>query len=101
MSGDLQKDLDVIEKQKVEKPKKYKVVLLNDDFTPMDFVVNVLKTVFHHSQASATRIMLMVHNQGVGIAGVYTREIAETKLVQVEQYSADAGHPLRADMEPE
>lgn len=88
-------------KNKVEPPKKYKCVMLNDDYTPMDFVVAVLETVFRKSPAEATRLMLDVHNKGRGIAGVYSREIAETKCAQAKHYAVAAGYPFLVDMEPE
>lgn len=94
-----QGDLDT--RERVEKPKKYKVLLLNDDYTTMEFVVFVLQKVFHHSQAGATRIMLHIHNSGVGVAGIYTREVAETRVAQVEHLAREAGHPLQCTMEPE
>ncbi|MBT3223232.1 MAG: ATP-dependent Clp protease adapter ClpS [Proteobacteria bacterium] len=92
---------DTVTREKLERPKRYKVLLLNDDFTTMEFVVFVLKQVFHLSSAAATRIMLQVHKLGVGVAGVYTREIAETRVAQVEKLAREAGHPLECTMEPE
>lgn len=92
---------DVIVREKNEEPKKYKVLLLNDDYTSMEFVVWVLVQIFRHSQASATRIMLHVHNNGVGVAGVYSREVAETRVAQVEEAAKEAGHPLQCTIEPE
>lgn len=96
-----QEQEDVLTKDKTEEPKKFKVLLLNDDFTTMEFVVFVLINVFRHTQASATRIMLHIHHTGIGVAGVYTREVAETRIAQVEEISRDAGHPLQCTMEPE
>ena len=92
---------DVLERQRVEKPPKYKVLLLNDDYTTMEFVVFVLMQVFRHSQASATRVMLHIHNSGVGVAGIYSREVAETRVAQVEKVAREAGHPLQCTLEPE
>ncbi len=92
---------DVLEKERVEKPPRYKVLLLNDDYTTMEFVVFVLTQVFRHSQASATRVMLHIHNNGVGVAGVYSREVAETRVAQVEKIAREAGHPLQCTLEPE
>jgi ATP-dependent Clp protease adaptor protein ClpS len=92
---------DVLERQRVEKPPKYKVLLLNDDYTTMEFVVFVLMQVFRHSQASATRVMLHIHNTGVGVAGIYSREVAETRVAQVEKVAREAGHPLQCTLEPE
>jgi len=92
---------DVLTRKREDKPKRYKVVLLNDDYTPMEFVVWVLTNVFRHGQAAATRIMLHIHNSGVGVAGVYSREVAETRVAQVEKVARDAGHPLQCTLEPE
>jgi len=96
-------DVGVLDRtdDKTKKPRKFKVLLLNDDFTPMDFVIDLLITVFHKSSAEATRLMLTVHQEGKGIAGVYTREIAETKAVQARQFAKSEGHPLLAQIEPE
>lgn len=82
-------------------PPRYKVLLLNDDYTPMDFVVEVLMRFFKKSEAEATRIMLQVHHAGVGVAGVYPFEIAETKVNQVMAAASAEGHPLQCTMEPE
>jgi ATP-dependent Clp protease adaptor protein ClpS len=79
----------------------FRVLLHNDDFTTRDFVVEVLRTVFQRSEAEAVNIMLRVHNEGVGVAGVYTREIAETKAVTVENLARRNGFPLRLSLEPE
>jgi len=100
---DKQSDLGLKDKQrhKIEPPKKYKVILHNDDYTSMDFVVIILEQLFHRSKAEATRIMLNVHNKGKGIAGVYTREIAETKVAQVRSAAIQQGVPLLAESEPE
>jgi ATP-dependent Clp protease adaptor protein ClpS len=92
---------DVLERERLDKPPKYKVLLLNDDFTSMEFVVFVLMQVFRHSQASATRVMLHIHNSGVGVAGIYSREVAETRIAQVEKVAKEAGHPLQCTLEPE
>jgi ATP-dependent Clp protease adaptor protein ClpS len=92
---------DTQTKPKVEEPRKFKVLLHNDDYTTMEFVVFILESVFHHSQASATRIMLSIHKTGIGIAGVYTREVAETRCEQVTSMARKAGHPLQVSMEPE
>ena len=83
----------------VKPPPLYKVLLLNDDFTPMDFVVEVLMRFFNMSEERATQVMLHVHTRGVGVCGVYTKEIAETKVYQVNQYSREHGHPLLCTME--
>ena len=89
------------EDQQVEKPPLYKVLLHNDDYTTMDFVVYVLINVFHRSENDAINIMLAVHNQGIGVAGVYTREIAETKINQVHNLARAHEYPLMCTMEEE
>ncbi|MCC5864334.1 MAG: ATP-dependent Clp protease adapter ClpS [Wenzhouxiangella sp.] len=83
----------------VRKPPLYKVVLLNDDYTPMDFVVQVLKRFFGLSHDRATSIMLHIHTRGRGVAGVYTYEIAETKVVMVNDYAREHEHPLQSTLE--
>jgi ATP-dependent Clp protease adaptor protein ClpS len=88
-------------RQKVEKPPLFKVLLHNDDYTTMEFVVHVLKTIFHKSDPDAVRIMLAVHRQGVGVAGVYTYEIAETKVNQVMQLAKSHEFPLLCTLEEE
>ena len=88
------------ETQKKE-PELYQVVLLNDDYTTMEFVVNVLETVFQKSPAEAFQIMMHVHRNGRGIAGVYPWEVAETKVDTVTAMARDAGYPLRAALEDE
>jgi ATP-dependent Clp protease adaptor protein ClpS len=85
----------------LKKPTLYKVILLNDDYTPMEFVVRVLEKFFHKNREEATRIMLHVHTRGLGICGVFTREVAETKVRQVTVYSQENQHPLQCTMEPE
>jgi ATP-dependent Clp protease adaptor protein ClpS len=87
--------------RKLKKPPLYKVLLHNDNYTTMDFVVFVLVDVFHHSEISAFRIMLQVHNQGIGVAGVYTREIAETKIAKVTRLAREFEYPLLCTMEEE
>ncbi len=84
---------------KLQKPPQFKVVLLNDDYTPMEFVVHVLEAIFSHNRESATRIMLSVHKTGKGVCGIYSRDIAETKVTQVNSYSRENKHPLLCDME--
>lgn len=88
-------------KKKIQKPKKYKCVMHNDDYTPMDFVVAVLQIVFKKDGAEAVRLMLDVHNKGSGIAGVYSKEIAETKAIRSKQIAKAAGHPFLVTIEPE
>jgi ATP-dependent Clp protease adaptor protein ClpS len=88
-------------KPRTQKPAMYKVLLLNDDYTPMEFVVQVLETFFSKSREEATRIMLHVHRKGVGLCGVYTYEVAETKVSQVMEAARQAQHPLQCTMEKE
>ncbi len=83
----------------LKEPKLFKVILLNDDYTTMDFVVSILETVFQKSPAEATRIMLEVHNKGSGLCGLYPKQIAETKVAMVEERAKAEGHPLRCTME--
>jgi len=87
--------------RETKKPSLYRVVLLNDDYTPMDFVVRILESVFHKSTVEATQIMLNVHRKGSGQAGVYTREIAETKIHDVEELARSNKFPLKCIMEKE
>lgn len=86
-------------KAKTEKPSMYKVLLLNDDYTPMEFVTHVLERFFSKSQEDAHQIMLHVHNHGVGVCGVYTYEVAETKVSQVIDFARQNQHPLQCTME--
>jgi ATP-dependent Clp protease adaptor protein ClpS len=88
-------------KPKTKRPSLYKVLLLNDDYTPMGFVVEVLMRFFNKSQESATRIMLDVHQHGIGVCGVYTFEVAETKVTQVIDTARRHQHPLQCTMEKE
>jgi ATP-dependent Clp protease adaptor protein ClpS len=88
-------------RQKVEPPRMYRVLLHNDNYTTMDFVVMILIKVFHKSEAEAVRIMLDVHQKGIGMVGVYARQIAETKVEQVIKLARDAQYPLLCTMEPE
>jgi ATP-dependent Clp protease adaptor protein ClpS len=93
----------VLEKtrEKTQTPKLYKVLLHNDDYTTMEFVLLVLETVFNKSPAEAHRVMMHVHTTGLGVAGVYSHEVAETKVALTEEAAKDAGHPLRCSLEPE
>jgi ATP-dependent Clp protease adaptor protein ClpS len=88
-------------KPKLKRPPLFKVLLHNDDFTTMEFVVSVLQSVFHHDENGAVAIMLNVHNNGVGVAGVYSYEIAETKVAKVTSLAREAGYPLLCTLEPE
>ena len=84
---------------KLKRPQMYKVILLNDDYTPMEFVVHVLEHFFAMSREKATQIMLHVHTRGKGVCGVYTYDIAETKVAQVNDFSREHQHPLMCTME--
>ena len=86
-------------KKKTKKPSLYRVLLLNDDYTPMEFVVHVLERFFQKDREAATQIMLHVHNHGVGECGVFTYEVAETKVTQVMDFSRQNQHPLQCVME--
>ena len=92
---------EVDTRQETRKPSLYRVVLLNDDYTPMDFVVHILESVFHKSAIEATQIMLNVHRKGSGLAGVYTRDIAETKVQTVQELARKSKFPLKCIMEKE
>jgi len=92
---------DVLVRERIKRPRRYKVLLHNDDFTPMEFVVDLLETLFHRSAAEATRIMLLVHRNGIGIAGVFSHEVAESKALRTIQLAREAGYPLMASTEPE
>ncbi len=84
---------------KIKKPSMYRVILLNDDFTPMDFVVAVLQSVFDKDKTEATEIMLQIHQTGIGVCGIYTFEIAETKAGQVIDMARRSQHPLQCEIE--
>ena len=88
-------------KPKTKKPSMYKVLMLNDDYTPMEFVVHVLERFFGKKREEATQIMLHVHRRGVGVCGVYTYEVAETKVTQVVDYARQHQHPLQCTLEKE
>ena len=95
----LREDKAAVKEAKTRKPPMYKVVLLNDDYTPMEFVVHILENFFKMNREKATRIMLHVHTRGKGVCGVYTRDVAETKVAQVNEYSRMNSHPLLCSME--
>ncbi len=86
-------------KPEIKQPPMYKVMLLNDNYTPMDFVVDILKQYFHKNREQATKVMLQVHYDGAGDAGIFRAEIAETKVALVNQLSRESGHPLLCTME--
>ena len=93
--------LTELAKPKLKKPPLYKVILLNDDYTPMEFVVFLLSRVFSMGEEKAYQVMMHVHQKGVGVCGVFTREVAETKVEQVMQLALTNEHPLQCRMEPE
>jgi ATP-dependent Clp protease adaptor protein ClpS len=101
--GDAVRDRSVATqiRPKVTRPPRFKVILYNDDYTPMEFVVALLEQVFSKSPAAATELMLQIHRKGMGVAGVYVQQIAETKVATVHRLAEQRGHPLRAGMEKE
>ncbi|HEY3233141.1 MAG TPA: ATP-dependent Clp protease adapter ClpS [Polyangiaceae bacterium] len=96
-----QDDLAVVERPVTKKPQRYYVVFHNDDYTTREFVVVALMRFFHKSETEATHIMLHVHHKGFGIVGVFTRDVAESKVAQVMDFAKQEGHPLRCTAEPE
>jgi ATP-dependent Clp protease adaptor protein ClpS len=92
---------DVLTVPKTEKPPKFKVLIFNDDYTTMEFVVFILAHVFRLTPAASHRLMLQIHRTGVGVAGVFVKEIAEARVDQTLDLARDAGHPLQCTMEPE
>ena len=98
---EIEEEVDSESDQEVEEPHQYKVMLLNDDYTTMEFVIEVLVHVFQKTPQDATRIMLNVHHKGVGICGIYPYEIAETKINTVETLARENGFPLKCIMERE
>ena len=104
-SGDeLDPDSDLVVQESrpdVEEPKRYKVILVNDDFTPMEFVVEILNLFFNLDEETATRIMLNVHEKGKGVCGIFSKDIAETKVVMVNEFARENEHPLLCTMEQE
>ncbi len=94
-----QENVNLLERSKTKPPKLYKVILINDDFTTMEFVIEVLKTFFSMGQERATQVMLQIHNEGSAVCGLYPKDIAETKVNQVSAFATQHGHPLRCRME--
>ena len=94
-------ELELIDEVSLEHPKKYKVFLLNDNYTSMEFVIDILMDIFHKNNNEAENIMLEVHKKEKGLCGVYTHEIAETKIIQVHKKAKDNAFPLKATMEQE
>lgn len=97
--GDTATGLAVKSKPKTKKPSMYKVLLLNDDYTPMEFVVHVLQRFFRMDMEEATRVMLHVHQRGVGVCGIFSYEVAETKVNQVMDFARQNQHPLQCTLE--
>ncbi len=97
--GDIRTGVIVKAKPKTKKPSMYKVLMLNDDYTPMEFVVHVLERFFNKGPEAATQIMLHVHQKGVGVCGVFTYEVAETKVNQVMEFARKNHHPLQCTLE--
>ncbi len=104
MSSETEKDeqsgVATIRKEKLQAPRKHKVIMHNDDYTTMEFVVLVLQKFFHKTSSEAQAIMLEVHTRGFGICGIYTFEVAESKVAKVSKYARDNGHPLKCSTEP-
>jgi len=100
---DKKSDIGILDRhdRKVEKPRRFKAVMHNDDYTPMDLVTVILEEIFRKSSAESTRLMLDVHNKGKGIAGVYTKEICDTKCAQAVKYARTLGYPFLVSPEPE
>ncbi len=94
-------DTGVVTKTKTKKPSMWRVLLLNDDYTPMEFVVHVLQSFFGMDEQTAAQVMLHVHHKGVGVCGVFTYEVAETKVAQVIEFARNNQHPLQCTMEKE
>ena len=95
-----QSQLVLDSRTKTKKPSMYKVLMMNDDYTPMEFVVEILESYFGMGREKATQVMLTVHTKGKGVCGIYPRDTAETKATQVNQYARDSGHPLLCEVEP-
>ena len=95
----LHEELDQEKSTRLQEPPMYRVLLLNDDYTPMEFVVDILMSVFRKTEEQATEIMLHVHHQGKGLCGVYSYDVAETKVATVHSLAEENGHPLRSVME--
>jgi len=96
-----QKDILVKDRQKIDRPKRYKVVLYNDDYTPMNLVTSILMDVFNKGNQEAYSIMMSVHKRGKGVAGVYSKQIAETKVTAAKDIAQNNGSPLHCEAEPE
>lgn len=93
-------EIAIAEKTKIEEPKMYKVVMHNDDYTSMEFVIHILMKFFGKTYDDAHGVMLRIHNDGVGVCGIYTFEVAESKSAKANRYSRAKGHPLKSSIEP-
>ena len=91
----------VVDRTRLQPPKKYKVIFYNDDFTPMDFVVSILVNVFHKDMSEAIEIMMLIHETGRGIAGIYSHEVADEKRIYVQEIARNFEFPLRVEIEPD
>ena len=100
-SGTPRRDGEVAVRERLAKPPRFKVILYNDDNTPMEFVVGLLESVFGKSPSEATQLMLTIHRRGEGVAGAYVLEVAETKISTVHRLAEDGGNPLRAGLRDE
>lgn len=104
MSSETDKDeqsgVATVRKEKLQKPRMFKVLMHNDDYTTMDFVVHILEKFFQKNASDAQVIMLEVHTKGYGVCGIYTYEVAESKVAKVTKYARDNGHPLKCSTEP-
>jgi ATP-dependent Clp protease adaptor protein ClpS len=101
ISPDIEESVDSITKEKIKEPSMYRVLLHNDDYTTMDFVVEILMSIFNKSMEESILIMMSVHRQGIGICGLYTFEVAETKMNSVHASAREKGFPLRCSIEKE
>ncbi len=99
--ADQERGLATQERKKVQRPKRFKVLLYNDNYTPMEFVVMILEGLFGKGPSEATQLMLQIHRGGIGVAGVYVLEVAETKVARVHKMAEERGYPLRAGVEAE
>ena len=101
MGTDIDVVIDTKTVKKTKEPSKYKVVMLNDNHTPMDWVIDLLKTIFKHSETTAKELTMKIHNEGSAVVGIYTYEIAEQKMVEAVNASRDRGFPLQLTLEEE
>ncbi len=96
---DFETDSDIMFDNETKEPSLYRVIILNDDYTPMDFVIYVLQNIFGHDEGQAYQVMLDIHKKGAGLGGIYTYEIAETKSMQMNQFAKENKHPLKSFVE--